>query len=120
MVDIPQIVLEAIKDSDALAEKISEIEIDLKANIQDELVPGHGYITGDLLGSIETDVAQDGMNAVIRAYSEIEYAKWVNDGSPAVEGKLMKMPWGYRMSRKAFDGYHFMEAGLEKTAEMYR
>lgn len=120
MVDIPTIVLDAIKDSDMLEEQLDDISSNLVANIQGQLYPGHGYITGDLHDSIKSDYTQTGLNGLVRAYSQIEYAKWVDKGSPAVEGKLMKMPWGYRMSRKEFGGYNFMETGLEETVAMYK
>ena len=113
-----------IEDSDLIDDKLSEIEIDLKKNIQDELYPGHGVITHNLHDSIESDItSKSGLRATIEAYTPVEYAVAVNDGSRAIdssEGKLMKMPWGYRRSRKAFKGYHFMEAGLEATVAMYR
>ena len=113
-----------IEDSDLIDDKLSEIEIDLKKNSQDELYHGHGVITHNLHDGIESDIiSKSGLNAIIKAYTMIGYAAAVNDGSRAIdssEGKLMKMPWGYRRSRKAFKGYHFMEKGLEKTVAMYR
>ena len=113
-----------IEDSDLIDDKLSEITLNLTMNIQDELYPGHGWITGNLHDSIQSNISsKSGLNAIIKAYTMIEYAAAVNDGSRAIdssEGKLMKMPWGYRRSRKAFKGYHFMEKGLEKTVAMYR
>lgn len=113
-----------IEDSGMIEEKLSEIETQLKFNIQDQLYPGHGFIRGDLHDSIESNVASSNKDGgVIEAYTQSYYAPFVNDGSRAIdssEGKLMKMPWGYRRSRKAFKGYHFMEKGLEKTVAMYR
>lgn len=110
-----------ISESGLIEEVLSEIALNLTANIQDELYPGHGYLSGDLHDSIQSNItSKSNLGGVIEAYTMIKYASWVNDGSPAVEGKLMKMPWGYRTKRKAFPGYHFMEAGLEKTVAMYR
>lgn len=129
MVDIPAIVLEAIKDSDALEEKLNDISIDLVANIQDQLVPGHGYITGDLHDSIQSDVAQDGMNGVVRAYTKIEYAEYVNEGtrphtivSKKGPGHYLNTPFGmFRIvEHPGTKGLHFMEKGLEETVAMYK
>lgn len=110
-----------IEDSGMIEEKLSEIEMQLKFNIQDQLYPGHGYIRGDLHDSIESDIASsDKTGGIVRARAAIEYASYVNDGTPPVTGKLMKMPWGYRMSRKATTGIKFMEKGLDATVAMYR
>lgn len=110
-----------IEDSGMIEDKFSEIELNLTANIQDQLYPGHGFIRGDLHDSINSDIKSSNKNGgIIEAYTAIYYAPWVNDGSPAVEGKLMKMPWGYRTKRKAFKGYKFMEKGLDATVAMYR
>ena len=113
-----------IEDSDLIDDKLSEIEMNLTMNIQDQLYPKHGYITGNLHDSIQSNItSKSGLNATIQAYTMVEYAAAVNDGSRAIdssEGKLMKMPWGYRRSRKAFKGYHYMEKGLDKTVAMYR
>ena len=102
MVDIPQIVLDAIKDSDILEEKLSDISLDLQANIQDQLYPGHGFITGDLHDSIQSDFTQDGLNGVVRAYSQIEYAYYVDQG------------------HHSWTGYDFMKTGLQETVAMYK
>ena len=133
MVDIPAIVLEAIKDSDALEEKLNDISIDLVANIQDELVSGHGYIRGDLQDSINSDVAQEGLNGIVRAYSQLEYAKWVNEGHSQEPGRFIPGEWngnkfdykpgaktGMVLKASFVEGLHFMEAGLEKTVAMYK
>ena len=110
-----------IADSGMIHDMLSDLSMDLENNIKDELYPEHGYDHGDLHDSINAYVvSSDAHGGKIEAGSPIGYVEYVNDGTPAVEGKLMKMPWGYRMSRKAFSGYHFMEAGLEKTVAMYR
>lgn len=113
-----------IEDSGMIEDKLSEIETNLENNIKDELYPGHGVITHNLHDSIHANIAsRNGLNATIQAYTMVEYAAAVNDGTRAIdssEGKLMKMPWGYRRSRKAFAGYHFMEKGLEATVAMYK
>ena len=113
-----------IEDSGMIEDKLDEITLNLTMNIQDELHPGHGYVTGNLHDSIQSNVtARSGLNATIEAYTMVEYAAAVNDGSRAIlssEGKLMKMPWGYRRSRKATKGLKFMEGGLAKTVAMYK
>lgn len=112
-----------ISESGMIPQMLNDLSMDLEKNIKEELYPGHGYDRGDLHDSITAYVVSfddHGGKIEAKAGSQIGYAPYVNDGTPAVEGKLMKMPWGYRMSRKAFPGYHFMEAGLEKTVAMYR
>jgi hypothetical protein len=110
-----------IEDSGMIDEVLDDVSLNLTANIQDQLYPGHGYFTGNLHDSIQSNIASKSkLNATIEAYTMVEYAKWVNDGSPAVKGKLMKMPWGYRRSRKASKGIKFMEKGLDATVAMYR
>ena len=102
MVDIPTIVLDAIKDSDMLEEQLDDISLNLVANIQGQLTPGHGYITGDLHGSIQSDYTQDGLNGLVRAYSQIEYAPYVDQG------------------HHSWTGYDFMKTGLQETVAMYK
>lgn len=100
---------------------LNDVSLKLVENIQDELYPGHGVDSHDLHDSIKSNIPfKNNLSAIIEAYTGIEYAPYVNDGTDAVKGKLMKMPWGYRMSRKAFKGYHFMEKGLEATVALYR
>ena len=110
-----------IEDSGMIDEILNDVVLNLQGNIQDQLYPGHGVVTHNLHDSIHSNIkSKSNLSAIIQAYTKVEYAPYVNDGTPAVQGKLMKMPWGYRMSRKAFPGYHFMEKGLEKTVAMYR
>ena len=47
------------------------------------------------------------------------HGKFVLSGSRAVEGKLMKMPWGYRTKRKAIPANDFLGRGLEDTILLY-
>lgn len=97
-----------VEDSGMLEDKLNEITLDLTANIQNQLYPGHGYQRGDLHGSIQSDiVSQDSTEAIIRAYTPIEYAPFVDDGH-----RLRNGEW--------WDGYHFMETGLEQTINNYR
>ena len=121
MGEIKDYVMLYIQDSGMIEDILSEVTENLELNIKDQLYPGHGYKRGDLHDSIKADiVSSDSHGGIIRAYTKIFYAPWVNDGSPEVKGKLMKMPWGYRMSRKASKGIEFMEKGLETTVAMYR
>lgn len=97
-----------VEESDMIPEILEDITINLTANIQDELTPGHGYKRGDLHDSIQSNIiSQNNLGGVIEAYTMIEYAPWVNDGHTLRNGA-----W--------WEGYHFMEAGLEKTVAMYR
>lgn len=92
-----------IEDSGMIDEMLDDITLNLTANIQDELYPGHGWITGNLHDSIQSNItSKNKLSAVIEAYSPVEYAEWVNDGHHS---------WG---------GYHFLEQGLSKTVAMYR
>jgi len=94
-----------IEDSGMIDELLSEVKMNLQANIQDELYPGHGWITGNLHDSIQSNItSKNNLGGVIEAYSNIwnDYGQWVNDGHHS---------WG---------GYHFLEQGLSKTVAMYR
>jgi hypothetical protein len=92
-----------IEDSGMIDEMLDDITLNLTANIQDELYPGHGWITGNLHDNIQSNItSKNKLSAVIEAYTMVEYAPYVNDG------------------HHSFGGYHFMEAGLEKTVAMYR
>ena len=97
-----------VTDSGMLEDTLNEIMLNLTANIQDQLTPGHGYERGDLHDSIQTDiesVSKDG--GVIRAYTKLYYAPFVDDGHTLRNGA-----W--------WEGYHFMEKGLDETVAMYR
>ena len=107
MEDIPTIVLNYILDSDILDDKASEIATSLQFNIKEELVVGHGRKSGDLRRSIQSNYTVDGLNALVTAESNTFYDEWVNEGHTLRNGK-----W--------WEGYHFMEGGLEKTVAMYK
>lgn len=96
-----------IKDSGMIEDKLSEISLNLTMNIQDELRPGHGYIRGDLHNSIQSNFRVNTTGGVVEAYSKIYYAPFVDDGH-----RLRNGEW--------WEGYHFMEKGLEATVAMYR
>ncbi len=92
-----------IEDSGMIDEILNDVVLNLQGNIQDQLYPGHGWVTGNLHDSIQSDIASKKKNGgIVRAYSNIEYAPYVNDG------------------HHSFPGYHFLEKGLEKTVAMYR
>ena len=92
-----------VEESDMIPEILGDLSGKLQENIQDELYPGHGWITGNLHDSIQSNItSKNKLSAVIEAYTMIEYAPYVNDG------------------HHSFGGYHFMEAGLSKTVAMYR
>lgn len=92
-----------ITDSDLIDEALNDITLNLTKNIQDQLYPGHGWITGNLHDSIQSNIiSKSGLNAIIEAYTMIEYATYVNDG------------------HHSFEGYKFMEKGLEATVAMYK
>lgn len=106
--DIPTIVLNYIKDSNTIEDKASEIAVQLQFNIKDELSPGHGYKSGDLFRSIQSHYTKvDDWNAEVTGESHTFYDEWVNIGHTLRNGE-----W--------WEGYHFMEAGLEKTVAMYK
>ena len=92
-----------IEDSNIIEDKLNEITLNLTANIQNQLYPGHGWQTGNLHDSIQSNiVSKSGLNATIEAYTMVEYAPYVNDG------------------HHSFGGYHFMEQGLDETVAMYK
>ena len=108
MVDVPTIVLNYVRDSDMLEDKLSDIATSLQFNIKSQLTPGHGRDSGDLLRSIQSHYEMsDGLNGVVTAESHTFYDEWVNAGHTLRNGE-----W--------WEGYHFMEAGLEATVAMYR
>jgi hypothetical protein len=72
--------------------------------------------------SIRVDTRIDKKYALITGYWDEGLAPhgiYVLAGSKAVEGKLMKMPWGYRTKRKAIKPNDFLGRGLERTLEAY-
>ena len=97
-----------IEDSGMIEKELNELTMNLTANIQNQLEPGHGWITGNLHDSINSNVkSHKGSHATIEAYTKIEYAPFVDDGHTLRNGE-----W--------WEGYHFMEKGLDETVAMYR
>lgn len=109
-----------VYSQEAIEETAKDVSLNLEENIKNELYPGHGYDTGELQSSIRTNIQTitDTYSLVTGTYTS-PHGDFVLSGSRAVEGKLMKMPWGYRMSRKAIDPIDFLGDGLKKTVAMY-
>jgi len=119
MGEITDFVRMYIEDSDILSDFANEVSMDLRENIKSEAP----YDQGRLRRSIRTDKRVQALNAIITGYwdeDEAPHGKYVLAGSRAVEGKLMKMPWGYRTKRRAIPANDFLGRGLEKTVAMYR
>ncbi len=107
MVDIPQIVLDAIKDSDMLVEKLNDITLEGEAYIRTNIREGPhtgltSYDEGILYGSVDSEiVSNDGLNAILRFYTDTSYDSYQNEGTRFIEGR------------------HFMEYGVEDLVNSY-
>lgn len=107
-----------IENSDILEKETNKIAVSLQNNIKKEAP----YDQGRLKRSIRVDTRIDKKYALITGYWDEGLAPhgiFVLEGSKAVEGKLMKMPWGYRTKRKAIKPNDFLGRGLERTLEAY-
>ena len=107
-----------IEDSDILPKQTYEIARALQNNIKKEAP----YDQGRLKRSIRVDTRITDKYSVITGYWDegiAPHGKFVLEGSRAVEGKLMKMPWGYRTKRKAIPGNDFLGRGLLDTIALY-
>ena len=107
-----------IENSDILEEKTNEIAFDLQNNIRKQAP----YDQGRLRRSIRVDTRITPKVSLITGYYDegvAPHGDFVLFGSKAVEGKLMKMPWGYRTKRKAIPGNDFLGRGLSDTIAMY-
>ena len=132
MGEITEIVELYIEDADLLEPKLDEMALKLTENIQNQLYYGHGRVNGNLRDSIQNDYQVDGLNGVVRAYigdSAESYGWAVNDGYPAHDiyaapGSALYWPGAKHPVKKVhhpgFEGYQFMEAGLEETVALYR
>lgn len=121
-----------LENSEILEDKLDEIARTLNENIQNQLFHGHGRITGNLRDSIQTDfsVESPGKIGIVRGHiygTAEEYGWMVNDGYPAHDiyakpGSALNTPYGLfkKVHHPGFDGYHFMEEGLEETVALYR
>ena len=119
MEDITSFVKIYIDDLNILEESTNEIAMDLESNIKEDAP----YDQGRLRRSIRSDTRIFENYSLITGYYDEGLAPhgiYVLAGSDAVEGKLMKMPWGYRTKRRAIPGNDFLSRGLERTVEAYR
>ena len=99
--------------------KINEIALNLENSIKDETPVD----TGRLQSSIRVDTRISGLDAVITGYFDegiAPYGKYVLSGSAPVNGKPMRMPWGWRTKRRAIPPNDFMGRGLANVIAMYR
>ena len=107
-----------IENSDILEKETNKIAVSLQNNIKKEAP----YDQGRLKRSIRVDTRIEKKYALITGYWDEGLAPhgiFVLEGSKAVDGKLMKMPWGYRTKRKAIKPNDFLGRGLERTLEAY-
>lgn len=108
-----------IEDSDILEDATNQLAMNLENNIKLEAP----YDQGRLRRSIRAVSHVYEKYAIIHGYFDAGLAPhgfYVLSGSKAVEGKLMKMPWGYRTKRRAIPGNDFLGRGLKKTLGMYK
>ena len=107
-----------IEDSDILEETTEELSQSLQNNIKQEAP----YDQGRLKRSIRTDSRIYSKYSIITGYwdeSVAPHGIFVLAGSKAVDGKLMKMPWGYRTKRRAIPANDFLGRGLSNTIALY-
>ena len=118
MGEITQFVELYIEDSDILPKRTYEIARTLQNQIKKEAP----YDQGRLKRSIRVDTRITDKYSIITGYWDEGIAPhgiYVLGGSKAVEGKLMKMPWGYRTKRKAIPPNDFLGRGLLNTIALY-
>ena len=118
MGEITQFVELYIEDSDILPKRTYEIARTLQNQIKKEAP----YDQGRLKRSIRVDTRITDKYSIITGYWDegiAPHGKYVLGGSRAVDGKLMKMPWGYRTKRKAIPGNDFLGRGLLNTIALY-
>ena len=119
MGEIKNFVQMYIQDSDILEESANTLAMNLENAIKREAP----YDQGRLRRSIRTVTHVYEKYAIIHGYFDAGLAPhgiYVLTGSRAVEGKLMKMPWGYRTKRRAIKGNDFLGRGLEKIVGAYK
>jgi len=107
-----------IENSDILKLRTNEIALDLQNNIKKEAP----YDQGRLKRSIRVDTRIHDKYSIITGYYDegiAPHGKFVLSGSKAVDGKLMKMPWGYRTKRKKIPANDFLGRGLLDTIALY-
>lgn len=120
MGEITDYILLYLEQNETIKDKVDEIAMNLETNIKREAP----YKQGRLKRSIRVDTRMyKGLAGLITGYWDEGLAPhgiFVLDGSKAVSGKLMNMPWGYRTKRKAIPPNDFLGRGLERTLEAYR
>ncbi|WP_407415798.1 hypothetical protein [Methanobrevibacter sp.] len=107
-----------IEDSDILPKKTYEIARSLQNNIKKEAP----YDKGRLKRGIRVDTRILDKYSIITGYWDEGIAPhgiFVLAPTKPVEGKLMKMPWGYRTKRKGTPANDFLGRGLQRTLEAY-
>lgn len=107
-----------IEQSDILPSKTYEIARALQNNIKKQAP----YDQGRLKRSIRTDTRITSKFSIITGYYDegiAPHGDYVLFGSKAVDGKLMKMPWGYRTKRRAIKPNDFLGRGLSDTIAQY-
>ena len=107
-----------IESSDILEEATDLLAIDLERNIKKEAP----YFQGRLKRAIRVDTRIYKNYSLVTGYWDEGVAPhgiFVLAPVKAVEGKLMKMPWGYRTKRRAIPANDFLGRGLSKTLEAY-
>ena len=108
-----------IQDSDILKEVVDETSMNLENSIKSEAPYDQGRLRRSI--RVVSQILKD--HAVITGYYDEGLAPhgwFVITGSQAVTNKLMKMPWGYRRSRKSIPSNDFLGRGLEKALEFYK
>ena len=119
MEDITDFVKVYIDDLRLLEETTNDIAMSLEDNIKDEAP----YDQGRLRRSIRVDTRLYDTHSLVTGYFDeglAPHGVYVLFGSGPVEGKPMKMPWGWRTKRKAIPGDDFLGRGLERTLEAYK
>ena len=119
MSDIADFIQVYIKDSDILEKETDTLSQLLENNIKTEAP----YDKGKLRESIRvvSEVYEDHA-VIIGTWDEgiAPHGIFVLTGSKAVDGKLMKMPWGYRTKRRAIPANDFLGRGLTGALEAYK
>lgn len=108
-----------IENSDILEERTDDIAMYLENSIKKEAP----YDQGRLRRAIRVDTRIYGKYSLITGYWDEGVAPhgiFVLAPTKPVEGKLMKMPWGYRTKRKGTPANDFLGRGLQRTLEAYR
>ena len=108
-----------IQDSDILEEATNNLAMYLENYIKIEAP----YDQGRLRRSIRVVSLIYEEYAIVHGYFDAGVAPhgfYVLGGIKAVEGKLMKMPWGYRTKRKSIPANDFLGRGLQRTMRLYQ